>query len=92
MKLCRFAPEKSTLPAFAAGIAAVLLSLAVALFNGAPAETAMHIFLQDFLMIYLLGFCFPLAYVQRRGPGRYAALGITKRKPGLSRGVGPLSL
>lgn len=65
---------------FATGLAIILLSTAMILFKGSQIETILHILLRDFLMIFVVGFCFPLLYVRTKEEQPYAALGITKRR------------
>lgn len=80
MKLFRFHPNKSTIVAFGTGLSIILLSTAMILFKGSQIETVLHIFLRDFLMIFVVGFCFPLLYVRAKEEHPYAALGITKHR------------
>ena len=56
MKLFRFHPNKSTIVAFGTGLSIILLSTAMILFKGSQIETVLHIFLRDFLMIFVVGF------------------------------------
>jgi len=79
MKLFRFEPQKSTAVAFATGLVIILLSTSMILFEDTQAETVLHIILRDFLMIFVVGFCFPLLYVRSKEHS-FEALGITKRK------------
>lgn len=80
MTLFRFQPQKSTAVAFAVGAAVILLSMAMLLFQGSRMETALHILLRDVLMMFLVGFCFPILYVRANEERPCEALGITKRK------------
>ena len=80
MKLFRFHPNKSTIVAFGTGLSIILLSTAMILFKGSQIETVLHIFLRDFLMIFVVGFCFPLLYVRAKEEHPYATLGITKHR------------
>jgi membrane protease YdiL (CAAX protease family) len=80
MKLLKFNPDKTTVTAFIMGIMIIVLSIAMTLFSGSKTETAMNIVFRDFLMIYVVGFCLPILYVQRNEPTKYEVLGITKRK------------
>ena len=80
MTLFRFQPNKSTIVAFATGLSIILLSTAMILFKGSQIETIMHILLRDFLMIFIVGFCFPLLYVRAKEKYPYATLGITKHR------------
>lgn len=84
MKLLKFEPDKNTMVAFCLGILIILLSIAMILFRGTSLETVMNIFIRDCLMIYILGFCFPLVYVQKKEDSKYAVLGITKHKLAIS--------
>jgi len=80
MKLLKFKPDKTTVTAFAIGIAIIVLSFAMTLFDGSEIETVMHIVFRDFLMIFVMGFCLPILYVRRNEPTKYEVLGFTKRK------------
>ena len=80
MKLFRFHPNKITIVAFGTGLSIILLSTAMILFKGSQIETVLHIFLRDFLMIFVVGFCFPLLYVRAKEEHPYATLGITKHR------------
>lgn len=64
MKMLRFEPGKSTIIAFGVGITICLLSVVMGLFNGTQIEPIMDIFLRNLLMMYIVGFCFPLLYIQ----------------------------
>lgn len=80
MRLFKLKPDKSTMVAAVLGIAIILLSVSMTLFNKTSPATFMNIVIRDFLMIYVLGFCFPLLYVQKNEAGKYGVLGITKDK------------
>ena len=80
MTLFRFQPNKSTIVSFATGLSIIFLSTAMLFINGSQIETIMDILLRDFLMIFIVGFCFPLLYVLAKEEHPYATLGITKHR------------
>lgn len=84
MKLFKFQPDRSTKIAFILCIAIILLSVSMNLFNSMAFALFMNIVIRDFLMIYVLGFCFPLSYVQKNESDNYKVLGITKNKLAVS--------
>ncbi len=49
-------------------------------FSGTDYEYLIDIFLRDFLMIFVIGFCFPLIYIKKTEPQGYEVIGITKKK------------
>ena len=83
MKLVKFSPDKNTAVAFFLGVAIIVLSVTMLLFNGTTHETTINIIIRDLIMIFILGFCFPIFYVGKNENG-YSALGITKIKLKLS--------
>lgn len=80
MTLFRFEPHKSTIVALTTGLLIILLSTSMILFEGSQVETILHILLRDFLMIFVVGFCFPLLYIRAKEEAPYEALGITKHR------------
>lgn len=84
MRLFKFKPDKSTILVSVLGITIILLSVSMTLFNNTSVATFMNIVIRDFLMIYVLGICFPLLYVQKNEASKYSVLGITKNKLAVS--------
>lgn len=80
-KLFRFQWSKDTSIALGSGVAVLLLSLAMNLFPDSP---VMSILLRDVLMIFLLGFCFPLYFTCIKRGEKLAVLGIHREKLALS--------
>jgi membrane protease YdiL (CAAX protease family) len=74
--LFRWRPDRDTLVAFAAGIAVVVLSLAMLPLN--PRGWA-SIAVRDLGQVYLVGFLFPLLYIRRIG-GDFADFGFSLRR------------
>jgi membrane protease YdiL (CAAX protease family) len=74
--LFRWRPGRDTLVAFAAGIAVVVLSLAMLPLD--PRGWA-NIAVRDLGQVYLVGFLFPLLYIRRMG-GDFADFGFSLRR------------
>jgi membrane protease YdiL (CAAX protease family) len=84
MRLFKLKPDKSTAVIFVLGILIILLSASMILFSNTSLATFMNIVIRDFLMIYVLGFCFPLLHIQKNEADKYRVLGITKNKLAVS--------
>ena len=76
-ELFRFQPDKSTIVAFSSGAVMILFSICMLLF---PDNEFTDILLRDVLMIYLLGFVFPLYYIIFKENHSVQVLGISKNK------------
>lgn len=79
-KLLRFSPTPDTFIAFTAGIGMILLSLVLLLVKGISHAGPAQIILQDVLMVFFLGFCFPIYYILLRQKHGLRCLGFTKKR------------
>lgn len=79
--LFKWNPTKDTFIAIASGMIAILLSLCMLIFQGdSVASNISHILFRVILMILIVGFAFPLYYVEIIKNESLAVLGITKSK------------
>lgn len=76
-KLFHFQIDKSTITGMISGLLMILLSVSMNLF---PGSEIAQILLRDVLMIFLLGFVFPLYFILIRQRESLSVLGIHKEK------------
>ncbi len=76
-KLFHFQIEKSTITGMISGLFMILLSVSMNLF---PDNEIVQIILRDVLMIFFLGFVFPLYFILIRKKGNLSVLGIHREK------------
>ena len=83
-RLVKFTPSHETLIAFTAVAGIIMLSLALLLVPSTNFVAPCHIILRDIIMVLLLGFCFPLYYINLSERHGQRCLGVTRAKLGLS--------
>ena len=76
----RWQPDRHTWVAFAAGLAAILLSLGLIPFQGGHWEYITSVILRDLLMIFGLGFMLPIFYTFYIEKQPLSSLGLTLKR------------
>lgn len=83
-RLVKFNPSHNTLIAYTAVAGIIMLSLALLLVPAKSFVAPCHVILRDIIMVFLLGFCFPLYYINLSERHGQRCLGVTRAKLGLS--------